>query len=64
MELYFEIGYSTFDILRFALQLLLKLSGWALKKTLCTGCSKMPGCKAPKILRSEAYMIVRRSDEG
>ena len=25
---------------------------------------KMPRCKAPEILRSEAYMLVRRSDEG
>lgn|GEM_PF-3379391 len=24
----------------------------------------MPGCKAPEILRSEAYLNVRRNDEG
>ena len=35
-----------------------------LKKTLFAGCSKMPRCKAPEILRSEAYMRVRRNDEG
>jgi hypothetical protein len=28
------------------------------------GCSKDPGCEAPKILRSEAYLTVRRNDEG
>ncbi len=28
------------------------------------GCSKMPGCKAPEILRTEAYSDVRRNDEG
>jgi hypothetical protein len=35
-----------------------------LKKPLLAGCSKMPRCKAPEILRSEAYIIVRRNDEG
>jgi hypothetical protein len=24
----------------------------------------MPRCKAPEILRSEAYLVVRRNDEG
>jgi len=28
------------------------------------GYSKMPECKAPEILRSEAYLDVRRNDEG
>jgi len=28
------------------------------------GCSKTSRCKAPEILRSGAYMKVRRSDEG
>lgn len=28
------------------------------------GCSKMAGCKASEILRSETYLYVRRSDEG
>jgi len=35
-----------------------------LKKPFFAGCSKMPRCKAPKILRSEAYFGVRRNDEG
>jgi hypothetical protein len=35
-----------------------------LKKTLLTGCSKMLRYKAPEILRSEAYMKVRRNDAG
>ena len=35
-----------------------------LKKSLFAGCSKRPRCKAPKILRSEAYLEVRRNDEG
>jgi hypothetical protein len=35
-----------------------------LKGSSLAGCSKMPGCKAPEILRSEAYLDVRRSDEG
>ncbi len=34
------------------------------KKSSFAGCSKMPRCKAPKILRSEAYLAVRRNDEG
>jgi hypothetical protein len=34
------------------------------KKSLFAGCSKMPRCKAPEILRSEAYIKVRRNDEG
>jgi len=34
------------------------------KKTFLTGCSKMPRCKAPEILRSETYFEVRRNDEG
>jgi len=28
------------------------------------GCSKMARCKAPEILKSEAYLGVRRNDEG
>jgi hypothetical protein len=35
-----------------------------LKKTLFAGCSKMRRYKAPEIPRSEAYIEVRRSDEG
>ena len=33
-------------------------------KSFLSDCSKMPGCKAPEILRSEAYSDVRRNDEG
>ena len=33
-----------------------------LKKSTLIGCSKMPRCKAPEILRSEAYLEVRRND--
>jgi hypothetical protein len=29
-----------------------------------SGYSKMPRCKAPEILRNEAYLDVRRNDEG
>jgi hypothetical protein len=35
-----------------------------LKNSYFAGWSKMPGCKAPEILRSEAYLSVRRNDEG
>ena len=35
-----------------------------LKKSFFSGCSKMPRCKAPEILRSEAYLDVRRNAEG
>ncbi len=35
-----------------------------LKNSFSAGCSKMPRCKAPEILRSEAYLDVRRNDEG
>ena len=35
-----------------------------LKKAFSSGCSKMPRCKALEILRSEAYLGVRRNDEG
>ena len=35
-----------------------------LKNAFFAGWSKMPGCKAPEILRSEAYLNVRRNDEG
>ena len=35
-----------------------------LKKSFFSDCSKMPRCKAPEILRSEAYLDVRRNDEG
>ncbi len=35
-----------------------------LKKSIFIGCSKMPRCKASEILRSEAYLDVRRNDEG
>ena len=34
-----------------------------LKKSLYSGCSKMLRCKAPEVLRSEAYLDVRRNDE-
>jgi hypothetical protein len=34
-----------------------------LKKSFFTGCSKMPRCKAPEILRSEVYLEVLRNDE-
>jgi hypothetical protein len=36
----------------------------ACEKTLFPDCSKMPRCKAPEILRSEAYLDVRRNNEG
>ena len=32
--------------------------------TFSATCSKMPRCKAPEILRSKAYLDVRRNDEG
>jgi hypothetical protein len=35
-----------------------------LKKLVFPGWSKMHRCKAPEILRSEAYFRVRRNDEG
>ena len=35
-----------------------------LKKSFFPDCSKMARCKAPEILRSEAYLDVRRNDEG
>ena len=35
-----------------------------LKNSIFAGCSKMPRCKAPEILRNEAYLDVRRNDEG
>ncbi len=35
-----------------------------LKESFLAGCSKIPRCKAPEILRSEAYLDVRRSDKG
>ena len=38
--------------------------GWLLKKSFFAGCSKMPRCKAPEILRNEAHLDVRRKDEG
>ena len=34
-----------------------------LKDSMLAGCSKTSRCKAPEILRSEAYKQVRRSDE-
>jgi hypothetical protein len=34
------------------------------EKVIFPGWSKMPRCKAPKVLRSEAYLNVRRNDEG
>jgi len=40
------------------------LTNRLLKKSIFPGCSKMPRCKAPEILRSEAYLSVRRNDEG
>jgi len=40
-----------------------KLTG-KMKKPFCPGCSKISGCKAPEVLRSEAYLDVRRNDEG
>jgi hypothetical protein len=33
-----------------------------LRKSFFAGCSKMPRCEAPEILRSEAYSDVRRND--
>ena len=36
----------------------------ALKKTLIAGCSKTARYKASEILRSEAYILVRRNAEG
>ncbi|MDO9350538.1 MAG: hypothetical protein Q7U55_04790, partial [Deltaproteobacteria bacterium] len=35
-----------------------------LKKSFYSGCPKMPRYEAPEILRSEAYLDVRRNDEG
>jgi hypothetical protein len=35
-----------------------------LKKCFLSGYSKIPRCKAPKTLRSETYLDVRRNDEG
>jgi hypothetical protein len=35
-----------------------------LKKSMFAGCSKTSGCKAPEILRSEACLRVRHSEEG
>jgi hypothetical protein len=35
-----------------------------LKKWFFAGCSKMPRRKASEILRKEAYLDVRRNDEG
>jgi hypothetical protein len=35
-----------------------------LVKASFSGCSKRARCKAPEILRSEAYLEVRRNDEG
>jgi hypothetical protein len=35
-----------------------------LKKSSFPGCSKRARCKAPEILRSEAYLAVRCNDEG
>jgi hypothetical protein len=37
-----------------------------LKESFVSGCSKMPGCKAPEILRSEAYLQYAATtwDEG
>ena len=35
-----------------------------LKKLFFAGCSKKPRCKAPETLRNEAYLDVRRNDEG
>ena len=44
--------------------LCIELFNCLLKKSSFAGCSKMPRCKAPEILRSEAYFDVRRNDEG
>ena len=35
-----------------------------INKVVFSGCSKMSRCKALEILRSEAYLVVRRNDEG
>jgi hypothetical protein len=35
-----------------------------LEKSSFSGCSKRARCKAPEILKSEAYLAVRRNDEG
>ena len=35
-----------------------------LKKRFFAGCSKMSRCKALEIMRSEAYLGVRRNDDG
>jgi hypothetical protein len=40
------------------------ISNSLLKKALYAGCSKMPRYEAPEILMSEAYLDVRRNDEG
>jgi hypothetical protein len=39
-------------------------SGRLLRKSPFPGCSKRARCKAPEILRSEAYLAVRCNDEG
>ena len=39
------------------------LSGFR-KSDYLLGCSRMPRCKAPEILGNEAYLHVRRNDEG
>ncbi len=44
--------------------LLSRFTSSLLKKSFFSGCSKMPRCKAPEILRNEAYLGVRRNDEG
>jgi len=44
----------------FRVQFLLTVCG----KVVFPGWSKMPRCKAPEILRSEAYLEVRCNDEG
>ena len=41
-----------------------KHSNRLLKNLSFPGCSKRAGCKAPEIPRSEAYLAVRRNDEG
>jgi len=42
----------------------LQIISGLLKKSFYSGCSKMPRYEAPEILRSEAYLDVRRNDEG
>jgi hypothetical protein len=52
----------TIDVIR---QTTLSFVGSKLvEKIIFPGWSKMPRCKAPEVLRNEAYLSVRCNDEG